>query len=85
MQMYPTAKVDIPEYFRSELSQFMSAISRNISQDIQNRVEQCEVRNTPLYFPIYSQMYTNPKKNPGPSLPWNGPGLLGWKIVFATI
>ena len=37
IQMYCTAKVDMPEYFRVELSHFMSEMSRNIAEEIYKR------------------------------------------------
>ena len=79
MHMYHTEKLDMPEYFRSELSQFMSVISRNFVQYMHNMGNQFDVGWPPLYFPIYTQMgktlYSSPNTEhvfPGPSLPWNG-------------
>ena len=43
MHMYLNTKVDMNEYFRSELGQFMSGMRRTIAQEIQNRVTQYEV------------------------------------------
>ena len=40
---YYTTKMDITEYFRPQLSQFMSVIMRNIIQYIKNSGYQCEV------------------------------------------
>ena len=41
MHMYRTAKVYMREDFRSELSQLMSGMSRNIVQYIHNIGDQC--------------------------------------------
>ena len=43
MHMYHTEKLDMPEYFRSELSQFMSVISRNFVQYMHNMGNQFDV------------------------------------------
>ena len=56
MYMYHTAKMDLPGYFRAELSQFVLGMRRTIAQDIQNKDEQCEVEKSPLYLPIYRLM-----------------------------
>ena len=39
VHIYFTAKLDMPEYFRVELSQFMSVMRRNAVEEIQKRGE----------------------------------------------
>ena len=56
MHMYRTAKVDMPEYFRAELSQLMTIMRSIIVQYILNRDDKCEVGHSTLYFLIYRQM-----------------------------
>ena len=53
MHMYHTKKVEIPEYFRAELSHFMLGMREAIGQYIHNRGVQCEVGKYPRSFPIY--------------------------------
>ena len=56
MHVYHTTKVDMPEYFISELIQLMSGTRRTILQDIQNRVGKYDVGKYPPSLPIYRQM-----------------------------
>ena len=39
MYMYKNSKVNMSEYFRAELSQFVSVMRRTIEKDTQNRFE----------------------------------------------
>ena len=41
MHMYLTIKVNMPEYFRAKLSQFMSGVKRTAEQDIHKRGGPC--------------------------------------------
>ena len=54
--MYRTAKVDIPEVFTYESSQFMSLMKRYFAQYIQNRGDLFDVVKSTLYFNIYKQI-----------------------------
>ena len=45
MKINYNKNVEIPEYLRSGLGQFMSIMRRNVAQDIQKMIEQCEVVN----------------------------------------
>ena len=54
--MYCTAKVDMPEYFRVGLIQFMSAIRRTIAEEIHKRDEKYELGKYLLLFLFYSLM-----------------------------
>ena len=47
---------DMPEDFGSELSRFISGMRRTVEKYIHNRVHQSDMGNSPLYFPIYTQM-----------------------------
>ena len=53
INMYHTARVDMPEYFRAVLSQFMLVISSIILQEIHNNGGQYDVDKSPLYCVIY--------------------------------
>ena len=65
VHMYCTTKLDTCEGFRYGLSQFLSWMSRNIVQDIQNRGNKIDVWNHPLTLPIYREIceivYSLPK------------------------
>ena len=56
MNIYCTENYYMPEYFRVELSQFMSLTRRAIVEEIQKRGENYEVGNSPLLFIIYRIM-----------------------------
>ena len=47
MHMYHNTKGDMPEYFRAELSQFMSGMRMKHVQEIQKIYEQYEVGKSP--------------------------------------
>ena len=75
----PHWKVGNSWIFWSELSQFMSGMSRNVLQEIQNRVDKYELGKSHLFLPIYKLMcnilYYFPNNEhiiSGTSLPWNG-------------
>ena len=53
MNMYCNENYYMPEYFRVELSQFMSLTRRAIVEKIQKSGENYEVGNSPLLFIIY--------------------------------
>ena len=53
IHMYHTARVDMPEYFRAELSQFVLVIRSIIVQEIHNRGDQYDVGNSPFSFHMY--------------------------------
>ena len=53
MNMYINSRVETPDYFRVELSQFLSVIRRNIAEEIYKWGEKYEVRKYPLFFLIY--------------------------------
>ena len=57
MKMYHTSNMDMIKYFRAKLNQSMAVIIATIVKYIQDSGEQCEVVNSPLYLPIYSQMW----------------------------
>ena len=79
MKMYRTEKLDMPEYFRAELNNFMSGMRIIFSQDIHNRCGQCDMGKEPLSSCIHRQIneivyYLSKTEHvfPGSSLPWNG-------------
>ena len=92
MHMYCTEKLNIIEYFRAELSRFMSWIKRTNEKYIHNMYVHCEVGKYPLSLPIYTPIYyivyssSNTEHYfPGVLLPRNGPWRIGWKILFSHI
>ena len=51
MQMYRTVKVEMPEYFRFKLNQYMTVMISNIARLIHNRGNKCEAGKLPCAFP----------------------------------
>ena len=56
MHMYCKAKLDTPEHFRVELSQFTSVMKITIAEEIQKRDNKYEVGKYP---PVISHLHTN--------------------------
>ena len=89
---YCTMSYCMPEYFRAELSEFMSGIRRTIAQEIHNISVQFYVVKFPLLFPVYTQMceivYSFPKPRHFFQLPyllWNFPWWIGQIILLDPI